>query len=267
MNGLGTLKSQPSVHMPNFDDTRADASRHNLDPFKFSHGLSGVDQQTNYRLVHMVFAALLVLTITVACIQRCTCTRDSRHRQSSVSLRRTFYERLRARYAISGQIKKHILYAPLWEAVRGDGANVKSSLGDRALPTRSHTLLLCVYSLINAICCLAIRDQPRAQKYAELRGRCGTFATFNLVFAVLFALRNNPLIWLLHISYDTFNLFHRWIARMVVLQSIAHVFAFGINAYHVEYNGQAGWHSIQWILEHSVSYRWGGVHLSSHLLR
>ncbi len=39
----------------------------------------------------------------------------------------------------------------------------------------------------------------------------------------IFAARNNPLIPFLGISFDTFNLFHRWIGRIVILESVAHV--------------------------------------------
>ncbi|KAF4151417.1 hypothetical protein CNMCM6069_003872 [Aspergillus lentulus] len=53
-------------------------------------------------------------------------------------------------------------------------------------------------------------------------------ATVNLIPVVLMAGRNNPLIYLLQISYDTFNLLHRWLARIAVLESFAHVFTWCI---------------------------------------
>lgn len=37
------------------------------------------------------------------------------------------------------------------------------------------------------------------------------------------AARNNPLINWLNLSFDTFNLLHRWTGRIVALQMIAHV--------------------------------------------
>lgn len=92
---------------------------------------------------------------------------------------------------------------------------------------------------------------------AEFRGRCGHLAAFNMIFTVLFALRNNPFIWLLHVSYDTFNMFHRWTARIVFTEALAHIFAFMYNTYRVNYDGQGGWDSISWVLDHSLSYRWG----------
>lgn len=37
--------------------------------------------------------------------------------------------------------------------------------------------------------------------------------------------RNNPLISLLNMSFDQFNLLHRWLGRIVVLEALAHTVA------------------------------------------
>jgi hypothetical protein len=37
--------------------------------------------------------------------------------------------------------------------------------------------------------------------------------------------RNNPLISLLGMSFDQFNLLHRWLGRIVVLEALAHTVA------------------------------------------
>jgi hypothetical protein len=42
----------------------------------------------------------------------------------------------------------------------------------------------------------------------------------------LMAGRNNPLIGLLGISFDTFNLLHRWFGRIVAAEAVTHVLAF-----------------------------------------
>jgi hypothetical protein len=39
--------------------------------------------------------------------------------------------------------------------------------------------------------------------------------------------RNNPLISWLNLSFDSFNLLHRWFGRIVVLETIAHTVAWG----------------------------------------
>ncbi len=51
-------------------------------------------------------------------------------------------------------------------------------------------------------------------------------AMVNLVPLFLMAGRNNPLIKLLGISFDTFNLLHRWLGRIVALEILAHALAF-----------------------------------------
>jgi len=38
--------------------------------------------------------------------------------------------------------------------------------------------------------------------------------------------RNNPLIKWLNISFDTFNLLHRWFGRIVILEALTHTLAF-----------------------------------------
>lgn len=55
----------------------------------------------------------------------------------------------------------------------------------------------------------------------------------NMASLFVFSARNNPLIPLLGIPFDTFNLFHRWVGRIVVVQSLAHTFIWGVNNYDV----------------------------------
>lgn len=48
--------------------------------------------------------------------------------------------------------------------------------------------------------------------------------------------RNNPLIKWLNISFDTFNLLHRWLGRIVILEAVAHTLAFWAGA-----STEGGW--------------------------
>jgi len=99
------------------------------------------------------------------------------------------------------------------------------------LPSRGHTFILFAYLITNIAYCLNVvySGHPVESTFAELRGRSGTLAAFNIVLTVLFALRNNPLIWILGVPYDTFNLFHRWIARLTILESIMHILFWALN--------------------------------------
>ena len=108
------------------------------------------------------------------------------------------------------------------------------------LPSRLHTLLLVAFLLSNVVyCCLLdYHGQSRAALIAELRGRSGHLAVVNMLVLVLFAARNNPLIPIMAVSFDTFNLFHRWIGRIVVLETVVHIAAWFANNHNaIGYGG------------------------------
>lgn len=71
----------------------------------------------------------------------------------------------------------------------------------------------------------------KAAVIAELRARSGTLAVLNMVPLFILAGRNNPFISLLRVSFDTYNLFHRWFGRIVVIESVVHTVAWAVNAY------------------------------------
>jgi hypothetical protein len=54
------------------------------------------------------------------------------------------------------------------------------------------------------------------------------------------AARNNPLINWLNLSFDTFNLLHRWFGRIVVLEILAHT-----SAYITSTVSTGGWSAVQ----------------------
>ncbi|KAF1942246.1 ferric reductase [Clathrospora elynae] len=250
------LDPSNSAYVPDIDEVHADSSPSNHDPFKFSHGLTGVDQPSNYFFVNILIATALVPVALSLCFRIMTTMRNNRRRISVNTSCRGNKFWTKDRYSYWGSLKQQFLYAPVWTN-RHHELGSSSAAHMVTLPTRPQLAIIAVYFLSNIAYCVAIPDQPRAQMFAEFRGRCGALAAFNLIFTVLFALRNNPLIGILQVSYNTFNLFHRCMARLVVLESIAHVFAFMYNAFQVTYDGRGGWHSVAWILQHSISYRWG----------
>ena len=75
---------------------------------------------------------------------------------------------------------------------------------------------------------------------AELRGRSGTLALVNMVPLVILAGRNNPLIPLLQISFDTYNLLHRWMGRVVAIETIIHTISWAIVQV-----ADGGWESVR----------------------
>ncbi|KAI1619637.1 ferric reductase like transmembrane component-domain-containing protein [Exophiala viscosa] len=123
--------------------------------------------------------------------------------------------------------KKQVIYAPLLRKRHNRELQLSSATNYGTLPGRIHFLLLVLYGLSNMVYCLLLdwKTVEKGALFAELRGRSGILATVNLIPLVVFASRNNLAIPILRVSFDTFNLFHRWIGRIVVAEAIVHVLA------------------------------------------
>ncbi|EMD00448.1 hypothetical protein BAUCODRAFT_118214 [Baudoinia panamericana UAMH 10762] len=91
------------------------------------------------------------------------------------------------------------------------------------LPTRLQTIVVVGYLALNFIlCAVTINWHDKHAFYVEGRNRTGVLAVLNMIPLILLAGRNNPLLWLLDITFDTYNLLHRWIGRIVVLEAVTH---------------------------------------------
>lgn len=128
-------------------------------------------------------------------------------------------------------IKKNILYAPLHKKRHNREVQLSKAINMGTLPSRLHMILLLLYVISNiAFCCLLdYKRNNKAALVAEIRGRTGHLAVVNMVPLIVLAGRNNPLIPLLRVSFDTYNLFHRWIGRIVVLEAVVHTCAWAVN--------------------------------------
>jgi hypothetical protein len=128
--------------------------------------------------------------------------------------------------------KKQFLYAPFWKKRHNREIRLSRAVNVGTLPSRFHALILFLYVASNiAYCCiLDYRNSSKAALIAEVRGRTGILATANMIPLVLLAARNNPAIALLKVSFDTFNLLHRWMGRIVVAEALAHTMAWGANS-------------------------------------
>lgn len=76
--------------------------------------------------------------------------------------------------------------------------------------------------------------------------RSGYFAMYKLPFVFFFAARNNFLVFLTGWSHDTFNAWHRWLARITTIDVIIHFIA-----YNIEYLGSElalEWRKLYWIV-------------------
>ncbi|KAL1994156.1 hypothetical protein VTN49DRAFT_2825 [Thermomyces lanuginosus] len=130
------------------------------------------------------------------------------------------------------KIKRHVLYAPLFTRRHHREFQLSSAVNMGTLPSRLQTTLLAIYLLSQVAYCTLLDYDVNEKRalIAELRGRSGNLAVLNMVPLFIFAGRNNILIWLLGVSFDTYNLFHRWLGRIVAVETVVHVIAWFINA-------------------------------------
>ena len=134
-------------------------------------------------------------------------------------------------FFVWSKLKRDLFQAPLFHSRHNKEKQLSSAVSVGTLPSRLHTLLLGALVISNIVYCslLDFHGMPKAAVIAELRGRSGHLAVINMLALVLFAARNNPLIPILAVSFDTFNLFHRWIGRIIVVESIVHMVAWFVN--------------------------------------
>ncbi|KEY64322.1 hypothetical protein S7711_06366 [Stachybotrys chartarum IBT 7711] len=127
----------------------------------------------------------------------------------------------------AARAKRHLLYAPVLSKRHNREIQISSALNVGTLPTRFQLLFLIAYFATNVTFCVI--DIPYANDYAEVAGlvrnRAGVLSVINMMPLFLLAGRNNPLIPLLGISFDTYNLIHRWFGRIVALEAIVHTVA------------------------------------------
>jgi predicted ferric reductase len=127
----------------------------------------------------------------------------------------------------SALAKRHILYAPVLSKRHNREIQLSRALNVGTLPTRFQLLFLAAYFATNvAFCVIDISfSDSFADVASSVRNRSGALAVVNMVPLFVLAGRNNPLIPLLGISFDTYNLIHRWLGRIVALEAITHTLA------------------------------------------
>ncbi|KAL6244668.1 hypothetical protein RBB50_008196 [Rhinocladiella similis] len=138
------------------------------------------------------------------------------------------------------RIKSNLIYAPLLYYRRAREIKLSRHLGFGTLPTRFQAIfifLIVVTNIFASIWNIPWSD-PELQVLPILRNRTGCLSVVNLIPIVVLSTVKNPLIWLLDIPYDTFNLMHRWLGRVSILQAIAHVVCYLVAK--VKKNGWAG---------------------------
>ncbi|KAJ6109091.1 hypothetical protein N7486_001325 [Penicillium sp. IBT 16267x] len=201
--------------------------------FEYSSGLNGVNVPLDVLITRVIYSSIIILAVVVFCGRiaqishsylRLTTASSSNQRQQR------YWSREQSRWW--PWLKKQFLYAPLGRKRHNREVQLSSAIGMGTLPSRFQTILISLYLMSQVVYCffLDYRANEKQALLAELRGRSGTLAVLNMVPLFLLASRNNPLISILHISFDTYNLLHRWLGRIVVLEAITHTAAWAVNA-------------------------------------
>ncbi|KAH6890304.1 ferric reductase like transmembrane component-domain-containing protein [Thelonectria olida] len=124
-------------------------------------------------------------------------------------------------------LKRHVLYAPIFRKRHNREIQLSKAVNIGTLPSRFQLLFLTAYFATNVVFCVI--QIPYAESLeiaaAQIRNRSGVLSTLNMIPLFLLAGRNNPLIPLLGISFDTYNLIHRWFGRIAILEALVHTLA------------------------------------------
>ena len=245
------------------DETLTQAqSKATIAPYDTS--LNGVNQPQNMLCRDLLWlslgiTALVVLTIRIgeilwAKLRLINAVSGPRDRQR--------YWRI-AQWSWMPWLKKNVIYAPLWKKRHNREFRLSSAINIGTLPSRLHFVLVVLY-LISNIVYMFLLNWSAKDKYAfcaELRGRSGSLAAANMIPLVLLAGRNNPLIPLLKISFDNYNLLHRWLGRIVVFDIIVHTVAWAI----VDV-AAGGWSSVSSEILHSTFIGSGTIGMAAALV-
>ncbi|KAJ5834092.1 FAD-binding 8 [Penicillium robsamsonii] len=201
--------------------------------YEYSRGLSGVDVPRDVIITRIIYISLSAVAFALFCGRVAQISHAYLRRiiaSGANQRQQTFWAQEQSSWW--SNLKKHILYAPLGKKRHNRELQLSSAVNVGTLPSRLQTILVTLYFASQVTYCVFLdySVNNKAALVAELRGRSGTLAVLNMVPLFLLAGRNNPLIPLLHISFDTYNLLHRWLGRIVVLEAVVHTAAWAVNA-------------------------------------
>ncbi|CEJ86265.1 Putative Ferric reductase like transmembrane component [[Torrubiella] hemipterigena] len=230
----------------------------------YSHSLVGVNQELNliFQDVLWVMLGIMGTVILVIRIMEILWAKLRQVSAMSVPREKQTYWKI-SQWSWMPGAKQHLIYAPLWKKRHNREFRLSSAINVGTLPSRLHFTILTVYLLNNIIYMFLLNwgAKDKMAFYADLRGRAGVLAVVNMMPLIIMAGRNNPLIVLLKISFDTYNLLHRWLGRLVVIETCLHAFAWWRVAMH---NG--GWQRVQSTLDGDFFYLSGLIGTVSFIL-
>lgn len=156
-----------------------------------------------------------------------TAIRIRNSQRSKQAINGTDHVQLSRTSRLNAALKKHVLYAPIW----GDRHSREYRffrLHMGSLPLRMELICLLIYLSLNLIFIIVTVDwwiSDYSMKMFQLKYSAGHLAVMNTPGLVLAAGRNNPLIQLLGISFDSFNFMHRWVGRVIAANAVVHMSA------------------------------------------
>lgn len=197
----------------------------------YDHGLNGVAQTNNMIFKEGLWWTLGAFGFIILTVRIYQVIWGHIRHVAAMSVdgdRQTYWKYAQSHWMPS--FKKDFLYAPLWNKRHNREIRLSKAMNMGTLPSRMHFILLLIYGVSNIVYMFYL-DWANSNKYslcAEIRGRGGTLAAVNMIPLFLFAGRNNPLISWLKISFDTYNLVHRWLGRLAVIEILIHMLAWTI---------------------------------------
>lgn len=225
---MGHLAAAPAVLARAANATKPAGDFANHEIGQYATLLNGVNQAVNLLFVDSLWWTLGILGMLVFVIR---IVESLWHRlrlvnAMSVPGSQQHYWR-KAQWSWMPSLKKNLIYAPLWSKRHNREIQLSSAVSIGTLPSRLHFVILSIYLLSNVAYMFVLNWSEGLEfaRAAEVRGRSGTLAVVNMVPLIILAGRNNPLIPLLRVSFDTYNLLHRWMGRVCVVEAVVHTCA------------------------------------------
>lgn len=148
-------------------------------------------------------------------------------------------------------LRRLLIEAPLFSKRHRAPFMPSSSITLGSPPSRLQTILILGYIALNVACLTVEVNWKTGGLHVNgelLIQRSGGLAVMNMLPLFLLAGRNNPLIPLLGIPFNTYNLLHRWIGRIVVLHVIVHAVTWLFKSVHDPLSISKGWPGIKYSL-------------------
>lgn len=167
--------------------------------------------------------------------------RIKHHRRSKLAMQVDDQSELSWTSSVNASLKKHVLYAPLFSKRHSrEFRFLRLHMG--SVPLRLEVILLLIYLALNIAFVVVVVDwwSGFSKKMFQLKYAAGHLAVMNTPGLVLSAGRNNPLIPLLGISFDTFNFMHRWVGRVIAANAVIHMGAVLANQAYLRMCPDAG---------------------------